>query len=62
MESFGFAETFKYFFLLFATPSTLDFDHCSYICSFHLDLQQPNSMPTAGTSQPSEVQCSAGNP
>jgi mannosidase alpha-like ER degradation enhancer 2 len=27
MESFVFAETFKYFFLLFATPSTLDFDH-----------------------------------
>ena len=27
MESFVFAEIFKYFFLLFATPSTLDFDH-----------------------------------
>jgi mannosidase alpha-like ER degradation enhancer 2 len=27
MESFVFAETFKYFYLLFAAPSTLDFDH-----------------------------------
>lgn len=27
MESCVFAETFRYFFLLFAAPSTLDFDH-----------------------------------
>ncbi|HEV7446306.1 MAG TPA: glycoside hydrolase family 47 protein [Steroidobacteraceae bacterium] len=27
MESFVFAEALKYCFLLFATPSTLDFDH-----------------------------------
>jgi len=27
MESYVFAETFKYFYLLFAPPATLDFDH-----------------------------------
>jgi mannosidase alpha-like ER degradation enhancer 2 len=35
MESFLFAETFKYFYLLFAPPKTLDFDHVVFNTEAH---------------------------
>jgi len=35
MESFLFAETFKYFYLLFAPPQTLDFDHVVFNTEAH---------------------------
>jgi mannosidase alpha-like ER degradation enhancer 2 len=35
MESFLFAETFKYFYLLFAPPKTLDFDHVIFNTEAH---------------------------
>ncbi|HEY2799544.1 MAG TPA: glycoside hydrolase family 47 protein [Chthoniobacterales bacterium] len=35
MESFVFAETFKYFYLLFAPPDTLDFDHVVFNTEAH---------------------------
>ncbi|MGZ5005746.1 MAG: glycoside hydrolase family 47 protein [Chthoniobacterales bacterium] len=35
MESFVFAETFKYFYLLFAPPETLDFDHVVFNTEAH---------------------------
>lgn len=35
MESFVFAETFKYFYLLFAPPGTLDFDHIVFNTEAH---------------------------
>ncbi|MGZ5002261.1 MAG: glycoside hydrolase family 47 protein [Chthoniobacterales bacterium] len=35
MESFVFAETFKYFHLLFAPPETLDFDHVVFNTEAH---------------------------
>ena len=35
MESFLFAETFKYFYLLFAPPRTLDFDHVVFNTEAH---------------------------
>jgi ER degradation enhancer, mannosidase alpha-like 2 len=35
MESFAFAETFKYFYLLFASPETLDFDHVVFNTEAH---------------------------
>ena len=35
MQSFLFAETFKYFYLLFAPPDTLDFDHVIFNTEAH---------------------------
>ena len=35
MQSFVFAETFKYFYLLFAPPKTLDFDHVIFNTEAH---------------------------
>ena len=35
MESFLFAETFKYFYLLFATPQAVDFDHITFNTEAH---------------------------
>ena len=35
MESFVFAETFKYFYLMFASPETLDFDHVVFNTEAH---------------------------
>jgi mannosidase alpha-like ER degradation enhancer 2 len=35
MQSFLFAETFKYFYLLFAPPSTLDFDKVIFNTEAH---------------------------
>lgn len=35
MESFLFAETFKYFYLLFATPQTIDFDRITFNTEAH---------------------------
>ncbi len=35
MESFALAETFKYFYLLFASPETLDFDHVVFNTEAH---------------------------
>jgi ER degradation enhancer, mannosidase alpha-like 2 len=35
MESFLFAETFKYFYLLFATPQAIDFDHITFNTEAH---------------------------
>jgi mannosidase alpha-like ER degradation enhancer 2 len=35
MESFAFAETFKYFYLLFAPPETLDFDNIVFNTEAH---------------------------
>ena len=35
MESFLFAETFKYFYLLFASPAALDFDHVVFNTEAH---------------------------
>jgi mannosidase alpha-like ER degradation enhancer 2 len=35
MESFLFAETFKYFYLLFATPQVVDFDHITFNTEAH---------------------------
>jgi mannosidase alpha-like ER degradation enhancer 2 len=35
MESFVFAETFKYFYLLFSPPDTLDFDHIVFNTEAH---------------------------
>jgi mannosidase alpha-like ER degradation enhancer 2 len=35
MQSFLFAETFKYFYLLFAPPRTLDFDHAIFNTEAH---------------------------
>ena len=35
MESFVFAETFKYFYLLFAPPQTLDFDKVVFNTEAH---------------------------
>ncbi|PYL00896.1 MAG: glycoside hydrolase family 47, partial [Verrucomicrobia bacterium] len=35
MESFLFAETFKYFYLLFATPQAVDFDHITFNTEGH---------------------------
>jgi mannosidase alpha-like ER degradation enhancer 2 len=35
MQSFLFAETFKYFYLLFAPPKTLDFDHVVFNTEAH---------------------------
>jgi mannosidase alpha-like ER degradation enhancer 2 len=35
MESFVFAETFKYFYLLFAPPETLDFEHVVFNTEAH---------------------------
>jgi ER degradation enhancer, mannosidase alpha-like 2 len=35
MQSFVFAETFKYFYLLFAPPTTLDFDHIIFNTEAH---------------------------
>ena len=35
MESFVFAETFKYFYLLFAPAETLDFDHVVFNTEAH---------------------------
>jgi mannosidase alpha-like ER degradation enhancer 2 len=35
MDSFAFAETFKYFYLLFASPETLDFDHVVFNTEAH---------------------------
>ncbi len=35
MESFAFAETFKYFYLIFASPETLDFDHVVFNTEAH---------------------------
>jgi mannosidase alpha-like ER degradation enhancer 2 len=35
MESFVFAETFKYFYLLFALPATLDFDQLTLNTEAH---------------------------
>lgn len=35
MESFVFAETFKYFYLLFATSQTVDFDHMTFNTEAH---------------------------
>jgi mannosidase alpha-like ER degradation enhancer 2 len=35
MQSFLFAETFKYFYLLFAPPETLDFDKVIFNTEAH---------------------------
>jgi ER degradation enhancer, mannosidase alpha-like 2 len=35
MESFLFAETFNYFYLLFATPQAVDFDHITFNTEAH---------------------------
>jgi mannosidase alpha-like ER degradation enhancer 2 len=35
MQSFLFAETFKYFYLLFASPKTLDFDRVIFNTEAH---------------------------
>jgi mannosidase alpha-like ER degradation enhancer 2 len=35
MQSFLFAETFKYFYLLFAPPKTLDFDKVTFNTEAH---------------------------
>jgi mannosidase alpha-like ER degradation enhancer 2 len=35
MQSFVFAETFKYFYLLFAPPATLDFDRIVFNTEGH---------------------------
>ena len=35
MESFAFAETFKYFYLLFAPPQTLEFDKVVFNTEAH---------------------------
>jgi mannosidase alpha-like ER degradation enhancer 2 len=35
MQSFVFAETFKYFYLLFAPPATLDFDRIVFNTEAH---------------------------
>src|SRR5262249_10271763 len=40
MESFVFAETFKYFYLLFAPSDTLDFDHVTLNTESH-PLRRP---------------------
>ncbi|HEY1771880.1 MAG TPA: glycoside hydrolase family 47 protein [Gammaproteobacteria bacterium] len=41
MESFVFAETFKYFYLIFAPPSTLDFDSIVFNTEAHPLLRTP---------------------
>jgi ER degradation enhancer, mannosidase alpha-like 2 len=41
MESFVFAETFKYFYLIFAPPSTLDFDSIVFNTEAHPLLRVP---------------------
>jgi hypothetical protein len=41
MESFVFAETFKYFYLIFAPPSTLDFDSIVFNTEGHPLLRVP---------------------
>ena len=41
MESFVFAETFKYFYLIFAPPSTLDFDKVVFNTEAHPLLREP---------------------
>jgi hypothetical protein len=41
MESFVFAETFKYYYLIFAPPSTLDFDSVVFNTEAHPLLRTP---------------------
>jgi ER degradation enhancer, mannosidase alpha-like 2 len=44
MESFVFAETFKYFYLIFAPPSTLDFDKVVFNTEAHPLLRDPSAL------------------
>jgi mannosidase alpha-like ER degradation enhancer 2 len=44
MESFVFAETFKYYYLIFAPPSTLDFDSIVFNTEAHPLLRDPSSL------------------
>jgi len=44
MESFVFAETFNYFYLTFAPPSTLDFDKIVFNTEAHPLLRDPSSL------------------
>jgi ER degradation enhancer, mannosidase alpha-like 2 len=48
MESFVFAETFKYFYLLFSPPATLDFDHLVFNTEAH-PLRRMTDSAVAGT-------------
>ncbi len=44
MESYVFAETFKYYYLIFAPPTTLDFDKVVFNTEAHPLLRDPSSL------------------